>query len=245
MLSEVTVLGAFLAGILSFASPCVLPLVPPYLGFLAGVSLDQLTGSNAAKANPRQVFLAALFFVLGFSSVFVALGASASFIGQFVTQNLEIFGYIAGLAIIVMGLHFLGVFRIGIFYREARVHVQRKPAGLIGAYIIGLAFAFGWTPCVGPILAAILFIAGSKDTVYQGAYLLGSYALGLGVPFLAAALFAGPFMRLMARFKRHMMTVERVMGVMLIVAGVAFLTGQMAALSSWLLEAFPQLAVVG
>ncbi len=245
MLSEVTVFGAFLAGILSFASPCVLPLVPPYLGFLAGVSLDQLTGSNDEKANPQRVFLAALFFVLGFSSVFITLGASASLIGQFVTRYLEYFGYVAGVAIIIMGLHFLGVFRISLFYREARVHVERKPAGLLGAYVIGLAFAFGWTPCVGPILAGILFIAGSKDTVFQGAFLLGAYALGLGVPFLAAALFAGPFMQMMGRFKRHMMTVERVMGVMLIVAGVAFLTGQMAALSYWLLEAFPQLAVVG
>ncbi|NRG18740.1 cytochrome c biogenesis protein CcdA [Rhizobiales bacterium] len=245
MLSEVTVLGAFVAGIISFVSPCVLPLVPPYLGFLAGVSLDELTGEGEEKADARRVFLTALLFVLGFSTVFVSLGASASLIGQFVTQHVQTLAYVAGAIIIVMGLHFLGIFKIGLFYREARFQVEKKPAGLIGAYVIGLAFAFGWTPCVGPILAAILFIAGSEDTVLRGATLLGAYSLGLGVPFLAAALFAGPFMKFMGRFKRHMMTVERAMGVLLIITGVAFMTGQMAALSYWLLEAFPQFAAVG
>jgi cytochrome c-type biogenesis protein len=245
MLQDVTLIGAFFAGLLSFVSPCVLPLVPPYLGFLAGVSLDQLTGEGEEKADPRKVFFASLAFVLGFSTVFVALGASASFIGQFVTEHLEVFGYIAGAAIIVMGLHFLGVFRIALLYREARVHVERKPAGLVGAYVIGLAFAFGWTPCVGPILAAILFVAGSEESVAQGAVLLGSYALGIGVPFLVAGLFAGPFMRFMKRFRRHMVTVERVMGVLMIATGIAFMTGQMARMSFWLLETFPGLAVIG
>lgn len=135
--------------------------------------------------------------------------------------------------------------RIGLLYREARMHVERKPAGLLGAYVIGLAFAFGWTPCIGPILAAILFVAGSEDTVRQGALLLAAYALGIGVPFLAAALFAGPFMRFMTRFRRHMATVERVMGVFLIATGVAFMTGQMANFSFWLLETFPQFSAIG
>jgi len=245
MFQEVTLIGAFFAGLLSFVSPCVLPLVPPYLGFLAGVSLDELTGEGTERADPRRVFFASLAFVLGFSTVFIALGASASYIGQFVTQHIQVLGYVAGAVIIVMGLHFLGLFRIGFLYREARVHVDRRPAGLIGAYVIGLAFAFGWTPCVGPILAAILFVAGSEDSVVQGAVLLGSYALGIGVPFLIAGLFAGPFMRFMARFRRHMVTVERAMGVLLIITGVAFMTGQMAALSFWLLETFPALAVIG
>ncbi|WP_186395167.1 cytochrome c biogenesis CcdA family protein [Stappia sp. TSB10GB4] len=245
MFQDVTLIGAFFAGLLSFVSPCVLPLVPPYLGFLAGVSLDELTGEGEEKADPYRVFFASLAFVLGFSTVFVALGASASLIGQVVTQHIQVLGYIAGAAIIVMGLHFLGVFRIGLLYREARVHVERKPAGLVGAYVIGLAFAFGWTPCVGPILAAILFVAGSEDSVSQGAILLGAYALGIGVPFLVAGLFAGPFMRFMSRFRRHMVTVERAMGVFLIVTGVAFMTGQMARLSFWLLETFPALAVIG
>ena len=245
MFQDVTLIGAFFAGLLSFVSPCVLPLVPPYLGFLAGVSLDELTGEGEEKADPYRVFFASLAFVLGFSTVFVALGASASLIGQVVTQHIQVLGYIAGAAIIVMGLHFLGVFRIGLLYREARVHVERKPAGLVGAYVIGLAFAFGWTPCGGPLLAAILFVAGSEESVSQGAILLGAYALGIGVPFLVAGLFAGPFMRFMSRFRRHMVTVERAMGVFLIVTGVAFMTGQMARLSFWLLETFPALAVIG
>lgn len=269
-MQDISIWGAFIAGLLSFISPCVLPLVPPYLAFLAGVSLDQLTGTQTAQAaqisqaagtngEPAEsapvdsaiesvgtgVFMAAFAFVLGFSTVFVTLGASASVIGQFVSSHIQELGYIAGAAIILMGLHFLGVFRIPFLYREARFHVERKPTGLIGAYVIGLAFAFGWTPCVGPILATILFVAGAEDTVFQGALLLGSYSLGIGVPFLVAAVFAGPFMRFMSRFKRHMQTVERGMGVLLVLTGVAFLTGQMANLSFWLLETFPVLGVVG
>ncbi|HOV04103.1 MAG TPA: cytochrome c biogenesis protein CcdA, partial [Kaistiaceae bacterium] len=151
----------------------------------------------------------------------------------------------AGVIIIIMGLHFLGVFRIGLLYREARVHVERKPAGILGAYLIGIAFAFGWTPCVGPVLAAILFVAGAEDTVMRGAFLLAAYGIGIGVPFLAAAVFAGPFMSFMARFKRHMGTVEKVMGGLLVLTGIMFLTGQMAAFSYWLLETFPALSAVG
>jgi len=243
---DVTVWGAFLAGLLSFISPCVLPLVPPYLCFLAGVTLDQLTGDDAGTRVPRlQVFLSSLAFVLGFTTVFVILGASASAIGRVVMSYLDIFGYIAGAIIIVMGLHFLGVFRIGVLYREARVHVEKKPAGLVGAYFIGIAFAFGWTPCVGPVLAAILFVAGTEDTVASGAMLLAVYSLGIGLPFLAASLFAGPFMALMRRFRSHMDKVEKAMGALLVLTGVMFLTGQMQSLSYWLLETFPGLAQFG
>ena len=242
---DVSIWGAFIAGLLSFVSPCVLPLVPPYLCFLAGVSLDELTEANAKPARSARVFLSAVAFVAGFTTVFVLLGASASAIGQTVTQNLDILGPVAGVIIIIMGLHFLGVFRIGLLYREARVHVERKPAGILGAYLIGLAFAFGWTPCVGPVLAAILFVAGAEDTVWRGAFLLAAYGIGIGVPFLAAAVFAGPFMSFMARFKRHMGTVEKVMGGLLVLTGIMFLTGQMAAFSYWLLETFPALSAVG
>ncbi len=245
MLQEVTILGAVLAGLLSFVSPCVLPLVPPYLGFLAGVSLEELTEGGDNREASQKVFLSALTFVAGFSTVFVILGASASFLGQFITQHIEYLGYIAGVLIIIMGLHFLGVFRIGLLYREARVHVERKPAGPVGAYVIGLAFAFGWTPCVGPILAAILFVAGSEDTVGQGALLLSAYALGLGIPFLLAALFAGPFMQAMRRFRKHMGLVEKAMGGILVLTGIMFLTGQMAAMSYWLLETFPAFSTIG
>lgn len=246
MIQDVTIIGAALAGVLSFVSPCVLPLVPPYLGFLAGVSLEQLNGEEGDRAAAtRRVFFSALVFVLGFSTVFVLLGATASFLGQFIRGYLDYLGYVAGAAIIVMGLHFLGVFRIGLLYREARVHVEKKPAGPLGAYLIGLAFGFGWTPCVGPILAAILFVAGSEDTVGQGALLLSAYALGLGVPFLIAALFAGPFLGFMKRFRKHMGLVEKAMGGVLVLTGIMFLTGQMAVLSYWLLETFPALQTVG
>ncbi|WP_417668644.1 cytochrome c biogenesis CcdA family protein [Roseibium sp.] len=245
MLQDVTIWGAVLAGLLSFVSPCVLPLVPPYLGYLAGVSLEELTGDSDDKAASRRVFFASLAFVAGFATVFVMLGASASFLGQFITQHIQFLGYIAGAAIIIMGLHFLGVFRIGLLYREARVHVDRKPAGPLGAYIIGLAFAFGWTPCVGPILAAILFVAGSEDTVAKGAILLAAYALGLGIPFLLAALFAKPFLGFMKKFRKHMGMVEKAMGLVLVLTGIMFITGQMATLSYWLLETFPAFSTFG
>ncbi len=245
MLQDITIWGAFFAGVLSFISPCVLPLVPPYLGYIAGLSLDELVEQKSEKVDSRPVFFASLAFVLGFSTVFVALGATASLIGQLVTQYIQVLSYIAGAIIIVMGLHFLGVFRISLLYREARVQVARKPAGYFGAYIMGLAFAFGWTPCIGPILSAILFIAGSESTVSKGALLLASYALGLGVPFMLAALFAGPFMGFMARFRKHLGTVEKAMGVVLILTGIAFMTGQMAAFSFWLLETFPQFQTLG
>jgi len=244
-LLEATIGGAFLAGLISFISPCVLPIVPPYLCYLAGVSLEELTDEDRSAASVRNVFFAALAFVLGFTTVFVMLGASASFIGQAVTRHLDILSYIAGAIIIVMGLHFLGVFKIALLYREARVQVARKPAGVIGSYLIGLAFAFGWTPCVGPMLGTILFIASAEETVGQGAGLLAVYSLGLGVPFLLAAAFAGPFIEWAKKFRRHMATVEKVMGGMLVATGIMILTGQMAMISYWLLETFPAFAEFG
>ncbi len=242
---DVTWGGAFLAGLISFVSPCVLPLVPPYLCFIAGVSLDELTQDGNSDGVATKVIGSAVAFVLGFTTVFMALGATASIIGQSVTRHLDVLSVIAGLVIIVMGLHFLGLFRLGFLYREARVQVSRKPAGLIGAYLIGLAFAFGWTPCVGPVLAAILFVAGSEDTVVRGASLLAVYSLGIGLPFLGAALFAGPFLRWAGRFKRHLGAVEKTMGGLLVLTGVLFVTGQMTTMSYWLLEAFPALGEFG
>lgn len=242
---DITWAGAFIAGILSFASPCVLPLVPPYLAFLAGISLSELTDDGAAPGTGRRIVLTALVFVLGFSTVFVALGASASYIGGFVTQHLTVLGYIAGAVIMILGLHFLGVFRIGLLFREARIHVDRKPVGLFGAYVIGLAFAFGWTPCVGPVLAAILLFAGSEADVIKGAGLLFAYSMGIGLPFLLAAFFANPFMAFMGRFRRHLGLVEKIMGGLLVITGLLFLTNSMATLSYLLLEWFPTLGTIG
>jgi cytochrome c-type biogenesis protein len=191
------------------------------------------------------VFIAALAFVLGFTTVFVALGATASALGQVVAQNFRLLGQIAGVIIIVLGLHFLGLFRIAFLYREARFHLEGRPAGLVGAYVVGLAFAFGWTPCVGPVLAAILFVAGAGDSVLEGSLLLTAYALGIGLPFLAAALAARPFMAFMARFRRYLGVVEKVMGGLLVITGVLFLTGTMSEIAYWILEAFPELGRIG
>jgi cytochrome c-type biogenesis protein len=242
---DVSFLGALGAGLLSFVSPCVLPLVPPYLCFIAGVSLDQLTEEPGAEGATGQIFMAALAFVLGFSTVFVALGATATMLGQLVAQQFDLLAKIAGAVIIVLGLHFLGVFRIPLLYREARFHVQNRPAGMIGAYVIGLAFAFGWTPCVGPVLAAILFVAASEDTVLRGTVLLAGYALGIGIPFLLAALAARPFMVFMRRFRRHLAVVERVMGAALVGTGILFMTGSMVEIANWILMTFPSLGTIG
>ena len=244
MTSDLTFVGTFGAGLLSFVSPCVLPLVPPYLAFIAGASLDEMTGSGWEAAR-RRIFLSAAAFVAGFASVFVAMGATASVFGSLVRSHLDVLAPAAGVAIIVMGLHFLGLFRIPLLYREARVTVDRRPAGPLGAYVIGVAFGFGWTPCIGPVLAAILGVAASRESVGQGALLLAIYAAGLGVPFLAAAAFSQPFMRLMRRFRSHMATVEKITGVLLIATGVAFLTGGIERVSFWLIETFPILQSIG
>ena len=243
MASDVTISAAAVAGVLSFLSPCVLPLVPPYLTFIAGTTIEDIVEEGAARAR-RDVLLAAILFVAGFSTVFVALGATASVFGQFVRANLHILSMLAGVAIIGMGLHFLGVFKLNILYREKRMDVE-KPVGLWGAYVMGLAFAFGWTPCIGPILAAILAVASSEETVAKGAGLLAVYSLGLGVPFLLAALAIEPFMNFMKKFRAHFGTVEKIVGLALVATGIAFMTGGMQTMSIWLLETFPGLAKLG
>jgi cytochrome c-type biogenesis protein len=237
--------GAFLAGLLSFVSPCVLPIVPPYLAWLAGLSFDELKSETIESATRRRIILAALAFVLGFATVFVALGATASVIGKTIAQYFDVLSVIAGIIIIIMGLHFVGAFRIALLYREARIQVGRKPAGMVGAYVMGLAFAFGWTPCVGPVLAAILFVAGSEGTALRGASLLAAYSFGIGIPFLLAAVFASRFLAWAARFKKHMHKVEIAIGIFLILTGLLFVTGQMSVISYWLLETFPIFATIG
>jgi cytochrome c-type biogenesis protein len=182
--------------------------------------------------------------VAGFSTVFVLLGATASALGQVIRQYLDVLSTVAGLAIIVMGLHFLGLFRIGLFYREARFQVE-KPVGLWGAYVMGLAFAFGWTPCIGPVLAAILAVAGSEDGVAHGALLLAAYSAGLGIPFLLAAFAMKPVVALLKRMRSHFSAVEKAMGILLVLTGIAFLTGWITNMSFWLLETFPVLGRLG
>jgi cytochrome c-type biogenesis protein len=214
---------------------------------LAGVSLDDLKqeGTEAADWPNWRVVTVSLAFVLGFATVFVALGASASLIGKAVTAHFEALGIIAGVVILVLGLHFLGLFRIGLLFREARFQSVRKGAGYVGAYVVGLAFAFGWTPCVGPVLAAILIVAGVEGSAARGAMLLGAYSLGIGLPFLLASLFSGQFIKLMARLRSHMNLVETVMGGGLVLTGVLFLTGAMPKIAGWLLETFPAFSSIG
>ncbi len=244
MAQNVTIVAAMLAGLVSFLSPCVLPLVPPYLVYLTGTSFERLADAEPEPAVRRETVLAALLFVAGFSTVFVALGASASLIGALVRAYSHILAIIAGIAIMIMGLHFLGLARIGFLHREKRLQIP-KPVGLWGAYVMGLAFAFGWTPCIGPILAAILAVAASEATVAKGAGLLAVYSLGLGIPFVLAAFAIEPFAAFLARFRRHVVHMERVMGGLLVLTGIAFLTGWITQASFWILEAFPVLGTIG
>ena len=242
---DINLFGALVAGLLSFASPCVLPLVPPYLCFLAGTSINELSDENMPAAAWRKVVMSAIAFVAGFATVFVAMGASASFLGSFITRHLDTLSIIAGVIIIILGLHFLGVFRIGLLYRDIRLEGPKKSVGLFGAYLVGLAFAFGWTPCVGPVLAAILFLAGQEANVLRGAMLLLAYALGIGIPFILAAVFFRPFMDAMKRFRKHIGLVEKVTGGLLVLTGILFITGAMSWLAYYMLELFPGLGTIG
>ncbi len=240
MASDVSLAAALAAGTLSFLSPCVLPLVPPYLVYLAGTSLERLEDAEPEVLVRRDTVVAAAWFVLGFSTVFIVLGAGASVLGGFVRAYSAELAILAGIAIIVMGLHFLGLTRISWLMREKRA-AMGKPVGLWGAYAMGLAFAFGWTPCIGPILAAILAVAASEATLVKGAGLLAVYSLGLGIPFILAALVVEPFAAFLGRFRAHLAAVEKTMGGLLVLTGIAFLTGFITQASYWLLEAFPVL----
>jgi len=244
MHSDVTIAAALLAGLVSFLSPCVLPLVPPYLVFLAGTSLERFADKEPEPRVKRETVAAALLFVLGFTTVFVALGASASAVGALIRAYSGPLAIVAGIIIIIMGLHFLGLTPIGLLHRQKRLDVA-KPVGLWGAYVIGLAFAFGWTPCIGPILAAILAVAASEQTVLKGAGLLAVYSLGLGIPFIAAAFAIEPFAKFLAHFKKYLRRVEHAMGALLVLTGIAFLTGSINWMSVWLLDTFPVLGKIG
>ncbi|MDG4649385.1 cytochrome c biogenesis protein CcdA [Roseibacterium sp. SDUM158017] len=244
---DVSLTGAFLAGLLSFVSPCVLPMVPFYLSYLAGVSVNTMATDGAVPVAVRgRAVIGSVFFAAGMLTVFVGLGASASVLGQLVRDWFDVLRWIAAALIIVMGLHFLGVFRIGLLNRQWRSEAgDTRNLGLGGAYLIGLAFAFGWTPCVGPILAAILFTAAGTDTAGQGAFLLTAYGVGMTLPFVLAAAFVGPFMKFMARFRRHLGAVERVTGVALIVFGVLIATNAMNYIGQWMLQNFEVFQTIG
>ena len=233
---------ALVAGLLSFLSPCVLPIVPPYLAYMSGVSVSDL---SAGAKGSRKALLTALFFVLGLSTVFLFLGFAASAFGAFFLQNQQVFNWVAGAVVIVFGLHFLGAFTIPFLNRDARLDAGDQGGSAFGAYLLGLAFAFGWTPCIGPQLGMILSLAASEGSVARGTLLLAVYAAGLGIPFLLVAAFFPRMQGLMGWMKRHMKAIERAMGGLLVLIGVLMLTGGFSALSYWLLETFPALSALG
>lgn len=243
---DITYAGAAFAGLLSFLSPCILPIVPFYLSYLAGIGMNQISAEAEIDSNTRKrAVLAACFFAAGVITIFMGLGAAASVFGQVVREYFDILRWIAAAIIIAMGLHFLGVIRIGILYRQLRADAgNASNVSYAGAYVIGLAFAFGWTPCVGPVLAAILFAAAGTDTASHGAMLLFVYGLGMTAPFVLAALFIGPFMRWMSGFRRHLGLIEKIMGAMLILFGVLIATNSMNYIAQWMLEVGPDIGVL-
>jgi len=243
-LPNVTILAALVAGMLSFLSPCVLPLVPPYLVYLTGASLERFADAESEPRVRREALAAAALFVLGFTTVFVALGASASAIGALLRIYSGQLAVVAGLAIVAMGLHFLGVTPIAWLKREKRVAVA-KPVGLWGAYLMGLAFAVGGAPGGGQVPPAVLALAAGGARVLKGVGLLAVYSLGLGFPFVIAALAAEPFAAFLARFRAHLGLVEKAMGGLLVLTGIAFLTGAISEVSYWLLDTFPVLSKIG
>jgi cytochrome c-type biogenesis protein len=244
--AQISLAAAFFAGVLSFLSPCVLPLVPAYISFMSGVSLEDLHHGDRSDVL-RKTILTALAFILGFSIVFVLLGATATAIGKFLLTKFDLISKIAGLVVIVFGLHFLGVFEkyLRFLNYEKRFHVQPRRVGAVGALIVGLAFAFGWTPCVGPILGPILFLAGGQDSVGQGILLLTVYSLGLGIPFLLTAIATHTFLNVFDKMKRHFQVLETISGVFLIIMGVLMFTGQLAVIATRLVEWAPWLARFG
>jgi cytochrome c-type biogenesis protein len=224
---------ALLGGLLSFLSPCVLPVVPPYLAYMGGISMREMAGDGAKQ---RQVVLPAIFFVMGLSTIFLLLGFAASALGSFVLTNMETFNKVAGAVVIVFGLHFIGLFRIGILDREARLDAGNQGGSALGAYVLGLAFAFGWTPCNGPILSGIMTMAMQEATLGKTLFLMAAYSIGLGLPFLLSAIFISRAMRLMQRVKPHMRKVEIAMGLLLVVVGATLFTGSFSMFSGWALD---------
>ena len=242
-MENVTLFAAFIAGILSFISPCVLPLIPGYLSFVSGVTLDDMRGTGAVAVAPpgarRRAVTMSVAFVLGFSLVFISLGASATAIGSLLMEHLSLLGKIAGVVIILFGLHMMGVLRIGWLYNEKRMQTSGKPAGFFGAMLVGIAFAFGWTPCIGPILAAILAVAATQESVGEGVKLLAVYSAGLGVPFIATSLAINKFFAASARIRKHYHTIEVVSGVLLVAVGILIFTNRFTIIAQFLTPYLP------
>jgi cytochrome c-type biogenesis protein len=245
MNESVSLFTAFLAGIISFVSPCVLPIVPGYLSFISGINVAQLRGAEAPRELARRVAITSAAFVLGFSTVFVALGAAATYVGYLLQQYKRGLGIVGGVVIIVLGLHTAGILPIKWLLYEKRADVKSRPMGLLGAYVVGLAFAFGWTPCIGPILGAILLYASQQETVGQGVLLLSAYSAGLGIPFILSGLAINGFFAAFSRMRRHMKAVEYVSGALLVGVGLLLVTGRLTVLANFFSKMFPGLTRIG
>ncbi len=248
-MESVNILTAFAFGLLSFISPCFLPIVPGYISFISGVSFDEMqsafSGADNRAAVRKRIVINCLFFIFGFSVVFIALGASATAVGQFLHEQLSVISKIAGAIIIIFGLHMIGVFKIPFLNYEKRFNTNAKPLGLLGAFLVGMAFAFGWTPCIGPILAAILAIASQQDTVLKGIILLGVYSIGLGVPFLIAGLSITIFYNVFNKLKQHLHKIEIIGGALLVIVGVLIMTNSLTIISGYLSKWLPFLNDLG
>lgn len=246
MLSEPTFVGAALAGLVAFFTPCILPMVPFYLSYMAGVSMSELTGEGKiAPGAQRRLVLSAALFALGVTTIFGLMGLGVTAAGQAFAQWKEVLTYVAAAVIFVFALHFLHVIKIPFLMREARVQSKLDPSTVLGAYVMGLAFGFGWTACVGPVLTTILMMAAMQDSLTQGTGLLITFGLGMTLPFVVAAVFAKPFLAFMAKHRRHMGKVEVVMGVMLLIFAILIATGNMNTISNWMIETFPVFSKMG
>lgn len=241
-MGEVSLFAAFFAGIISFVSPCVLPLIPGYLSFISGVSVEEMKDKDEKARVLKRVGLNSIFFILGFSVVFIFLGASATFLGKFLLSKLAILYKVAGAIIIIFGLHLLGLFKISFLNYEKRFHSRTKPLGFLGAFLVGLAFAFGWTPCIGPILAGILVLASNQETVWKGVALLSSYSLGLGIPFFLTGIGFNRFLGFSGWLKRHFRIIEIVSGVFLILVGLLIFFNSISFIAELMLRLFPWLS---
>ena len=243
---EISLFGALAAGLLSFFTPCILPMVPFYLSYMGGLSMAELRGDGEiAPGAQKRLIVSALFFALGVTTIFMLLGMGATALGQMFGQYLDTLAYVAAAILVVFGLHFLGVIRVPLLYREARMESSAEASTILGAYLMGLAFGFGWTPCVGPALAAILMVASGMGDLWRGGLLLLVYGIGMTAPFILAALFARPFLAWMQRNRKYLGHVEKVMGVMLIVFALLIATNSVNRIADLMIRLFPGFTNLG
>jgi cytochrome c-type biogenesis protein len=244
-MENVSIVTALAFGFLSFISPCVLPIVPGYISFISGLSFEEMQHSSQLPALRKRILSNSFFFVIGFSLVFIALGASASAVGQFLHEQINLMSKIAGVIVVIFGIHMIGIYKIPFLNYEKRLLTSQKPLGFLGSFVVGLSFAFGWTPCIGPILASILAVASQQETIGQGVVLLVFYSAGLGIPFLLTGVSLTVFYKVFDKFKRHLHKVEVVGGVLLVVFGILIFTNYLTIVSAYLSKWFPFLNELG